>query len=78
MNWHTSQSIYPWSQQIIVDDMDLRGHDADAEDKIEKEADDMASRGLIPKNVWDQKPIDGKATVAKVNALAEKLKIHPQ
>ena len=65
------------SRQIIVDDMDLRGHDAGAEDKIEKEADDMAIRGLIPQKVWDQKPLGSKATVIKVYPLAEKLKIHP-
>jgi len=57
--------------------MDLRGHDAGAEDKIEKEADDMAIRGLIPQKVWDQKPLGSKATVLKVYTLAEKLKIHP-
>lgn len=65
------------SKRIIVDDLDLRRHDADAEDEIENEADEMTRHGLIPKKVWDNKPIEGKATAAKVYALAEKLKIHP-
>ncbi|MBW2663407.1 MAG: transcriptional regulator [Deltaproteobacteria bacterium] len=65
------------SKRIIVDDLDLRRHDAEAEDEIENEADKMTRHGLIPKKVWDNKPIEGKATAAKVYALSEKLKIHP-
>jgi HTH-type transcriptional regulator/antitoxin HigA len=65
------------SKRIIVDDLDLRRHDAEAEDEIENEADKMTRHGLIPKKVWDNKPIEGEATAAKVYALAEKLKIHP-
>jgi HTH-type transcriptional regulator/antitoxin HigA len=65
------------SERIIVDDLDLRRHDAEAEDEIEIEADEMTRHGLIPKKVWDSKPIKGKATTKRVYALAEKLKIHP-
>ena len=65
------------AKRIIVDDLDLRGHDPEIEDEIENEADEMTRHGLIPKKVWDNKPIEGKATAAKVYALAEKLKIHP-
>ncbi|MEA3415791.1 MAG: transcriptional regulator [Thermodesulfobacteriota bacterium] len=65
------------AKRIIVDDLDLRRHDAEAEDEIENEADKMTRHGLIPKKVWDNKPIEGKATAAKVYALSEKLKIHP-
>ncbi|MEN8807548.1 MAG: transcriptional regulator [Desulfobacterales bacterium] len=65
------------SDRIIIDDLDLRGHDAESEDKIEKEADEMTRDGLIPKKVWERNPIKGKVTAAKVNALAEQLKIHP-
>ena len=49
----------------------------EAEDIIEKEADEMARNGLIPKRIWDRKQISGKASTAEVYALAEKLKIHP-
>lgn len=65
------------SDRIIIDDLDLRGHDAESEDKIEKEADEMTRDGLIPKKVWERNPIRGKVTAAKVYALAEQLKIHP-
>lgn len=65
------------SGRIIVDDLDLSGHDAKSEDIVEKVADRMTRDGLIPKKVWDKKPIEGKATAAAVNRLAEKLKIHP-
>ena len=65
------------SEPIIIDDLDYRRHDTAPEDKIEKEADEMTRDGLIPKKVWDSKPIKSKATTKKVYALAEKLKIHP-
>jgi len=57
--------------------LDLRRHDAESEDKNEKEADEMTRDGLIPKKVWERNPIKGKVTAAKVYALAEQLKIHP-
>jgi HTH-type transcriptional regulator/antitoxin HigA len=65
------------SDQIIIDDLDLRGHDAAPENKIEKEADEMSRNGLIPKKVWEKNPIEDKVTAAEVYTLAEKLKIHP-
>ena len=65
------------SDRVIIDDLDLSGNDVAGEDKIESEADEMASDGLIPKKIWQQRPIEGKATAAKVYALAEQLKIHP-
>jgi HTH-type transcriptional regulator/antitoxin HigA len=65
------------SDRIIIDDLDLRTHDAESEDKNEKEADEMTRDGLIPKKVWEKNPIKGKVTAAKVYALAEQLKIHP-
>jgi len=65
------------SDRIIVDDLDLRGKEAEEKDVIEKEADEMTRDGLIPKKVWDRKPIADKATIAEVKTLAAKLKIHP-
>lgn len=65
------------SKRIIIDDLDLQGHDAASEDKIEKEADKMARAGLIPRTTWEKNLIEGKVTAAKVYALAEKLKVHP-
>jgi len=65
------------SDRIIVDDLDLRGHDAENEDKIEKEADELAKAGLIPKKIWGKKPFKGKVTPDAVRKLSEALKIHP-
>lgn len=65
------------TERLIIDDLDLRGKKIEAEDIIEKEADEMTRNGLIPKRVWDRKPISEKASAKEVYALAEKLKIHP-
>jgi len=65
------------SDRLIIDDLDLRSKKFETEDIIEKEADEMTRGGLIPKRVWDKKPISGKASEQEVCALAEKLKIHP-
>ena len=65
------------AEPIIVDDLDLRGHDVEAEDKIENEADDLARNALISDRIWNKRPIGPKATTEKLYALAEKLKIHP-
>ncbi|WP_373498298.1 transcriptional regulator [Desulfococcus sp.] len=65
------------SDRIIVDDLDLRGHDVETEDKTEKEADEMAKAGLIPNNVWEKRPTVGVVTPDAVRKLSEELKIHP-
>jgi HTH-type transcriptional regulator/antitoxin HigA len=65
------------SDRIIVDDLDLRGHDAENEDKIEKEADELAKAGLIPKKIWEKKPFKGGVAPDAVRKLSEELKIHP-
>ena len=65
------------AEPITVDDLDLRGHDVEAEDKIENEADDLARNALISDRIWNKRPIGPKATTEKLYALAEKLKIHP-
>ena len=65
------------STRIIVDDLDLRQYEAVMEDIIENEADEMTQDGLIPKKVWDKKPLGNTATAEEVYALAEQLKIHP-
>ncbi len=65
------------SDWLIVDDLDPRGKEVEAENIIEKEADEMTRDGLIPKKDWDRKPIADKATTAEVYTLAAKLRIHP-
>ena len=63
--------------RLIVDDLDLRGHNRDSEDDRENEADEMASKALIPKSYWPE--LDGGKVprAADVLSLAAKLKIHP-
>ncbi len=65
------------AERIIIDDLDLKGHDADREDRTEKEADEMTREGLIPKKIWDKNPLKGETTADKISALAEKLRVHP-
>ncbi|MDY6839696.1 MAG: transcriptional regulator [Thermodesulfobacteriota bacterium] len=65
------------SDRLIIDDLDLRGREGEADDIMEKEADEMTTDGLIPKRIWDKRPIAGKATSSEVYTLAAKLKIHP-
>jgi HTH-type transcriptional regulator/antitoxin HigA len=63
--------------KMFVDDLDLRGHEVEVADTKEKQADDMAIEALIPRKIWQQHPIQGKATGPKIQALAEWIKIHP-
>jgi len=65
------------SDRLIIDDLDFRGKKVEIEDIIEKEADEMTRNGLIPKRIWDRKPISDKASTEEVYALAKKIKIHP-
>lgn len=65
------------SDRLIIDDLEFRGKKVGTEDIIEEEADEMTHNGLIPKRVWDRKPISGMALTQEVYALAEKLKVHP-
>ncbi len=63
--------------EIIVDDFDLRGHEAEIEDEKEKEADEMAMEALIPQKIWNKSRILDKATASQIESVAEQLKIHP-
>ncbi len=62
---------------MFFDDFDLRGHKAETVDRREDQADEMAMEALIPKKIWREKPIRGRATGEKIQNLAETLKIHP-
>ena len=63
--------------KLFIDDLDLRGHEAEVTDTKEKQADAMAIEAMIPRKIWKQNPIQGKATGPKIQAMAERLKIHP-
>jgi HTH-type transcriptional regulator / antitoxin HigA len=64
-------------EQIIVDDLDLRKHEAHMGNGTEKEADDLALEAMIPRKFWDQIRYWNIPTTADVLALSEKLRIHP-
>ena len=65
------------TDRLIIDDLDLRRKRTAPEDMIEKEADEIARNGLIPKLIWNKKPLSAKTKTVEIYALAEKLKIHP-
>ncbi|MBW2615335.1 MAG: ImmA/IrrE family metallo-endopeptidase [Deltaproteobacteria bacterium] len=64
-------------KQIIVDDLDLRKHDLNGLDTVEKEADELASSSLIPNKYWKQISSMDPISSDSVKETAEKLKIHP-
>ncbi|MDO9515071.1 MAG: ImmA/IrrE family metallo-endopeptidase [Syntrophales bacterium] len=63
--------------RLIVDDLDLRGHNKNNEDHIENEADDVASKALIPKQYWPLLDAEKVPKTTDLLSLAVKLKIHP-
>jgi HTH-type transcriptional regulator/antitoxin HigA len=65
------------AQPVIVDDLELRRRDEKTEDKIEKEADELAMEALIPEKYSRRENIDELATGKALNAMANKWKIHP-
>lgn len=73
---HVSKHLSPLDP-IIINDLDLRGNEVATENIIVKEADEMTRDGLIPKKVWDRKPVKGRITTLEVYSMAKKLKIHP-
>ena len=65
------------SNEIIIDDLDLRGHEAEIEDRKEQEADRLAEEALIPRTMIEKSFFAEHASASEVEALAEKIKIHP-
>ena len=65
------------AEPIIVDDLDLPGHNTELEDRIENEADEFARNALIPDRLWKSRQVGGKTTAEKLRAMAEEWKIHP-
>jgi len=64
-------------KQIIVDDFDLRKVEGDGMDRVEQEADELASSSLIPKRYWERISAVDPISSEEVKAMAERLKIHP-
>jgi HTH-type transcriptional regulator/antitoxin HigA len=65
------------NNEIIIDDLDLRGHEAEIEDRKEQEADQLAEEALIPRTMSEKSFFTEHASASEVEALAEKTKIHP-
>jgi HTH-type transcriptional regulator/antitoxin HigA len=65
------------TNEIIIDDLDLRGHETEIEDQKEREADRLAEEALIPKGMVEKSFFAGHASASEVEAVAERLKIHP-
>lgn len=62
---------------IIIDDLDPHDRKTENEEQIEKEANEMAMRALIPSKVWSTWTSQRPRSADEVRALAEKLRIHP-
>lgn len=58
--------------QAIFDNLDEKGTD-----KIEREANALASDSLIPKSVWRNAKLTAQSSVGDVKSFAERLRIHP-
>lgn len=65
------------NNEIIIDDLDLRGHEAEIGDRKEQEADRLAEEALIPRTMIEKSFFTEHASASEVEALAEKIKIHP-
>jgi HTH-type transcriptional regulator/antitoxin HigA len=65
------------SKEIIIDDMDLRGHKAEVEDPMEREADRVAEEAFIPCGTVKQSFFGKHPSTTELESLANSLKIHP-
>lgn len=63
--------------EFIIDDMDMRGHKAEIEDKRELDADRLAEEALVPKDEINNAFLEKPVSSAEIDAVANKLKIHP-
>jgi HTH-type transcriptional regulator/antitoxin HigA len=63
--------------EMIVDDLDLRGHRAEAEDRHEREADYLAEEALVPRRALAGVSSGRQISAAEVEALANALRVHP-
>ncbi len=64
------------TERFIVDDLDLRINEIDEDNKIEKEADELASEALISRQVWEKRSLESKNKIESIYSLASELKIH--
>jgi HTH-type transcriptional regulator/antitoxin HigA len=74
---HVMKHLTKQSDDIFIDDFDLRGHEAEVADQKEAEADKLAQNALIPEKIWKKAPVSSRASVANLEEFSDKLKIHP-
>lgn len=74
---HVAKHLSLGKNEIIIDDLDLRGLQSTPEDVQEQEADKIAQEALIPNKFWKSFKVTGTIKSRQVLALAVKLKIHP-
>jgi len=73
---HISKHLSGNSSEIIIDDLDLRGYENDAEDTKEQEADSMAQEALIPSDYMKTLNLAEGISSMQVKELAEKWNVH--
>jgi HTH-type transcriptional regulator/antitoxin HigA len=76
---HLSKHLGINNDGLIIDDLDLRKYGDGKEDKLERQADDLAQEALIPSEFWAnigfaQDNVLGQPSILE---FADKLKIHP-
>jgi len=74
---HVAKHLSHDDDEIIIDDLDLRGHEAELKDRKEQEADKIAEEALIPNKFWKSFNAEGKISPKAVKPFAEQLKINP-
>lgn len=65
------------SKEIIIDDLDLRGHKAEVGDRKEREADCTAEEAFIPRGTVEESFFGKHSSAYELESLANGLKIHP-
>ncbi len=75
---HIGRHLKKDGNEIFIDDLDIRGHEAEVINQKEQEADEWAQNALIPRNIWEESPFrkQMKPSLSEVMTLAEQLEIH--
>ena len=74
---HIIKHLSKNKREVIIDDLDLRGHQSEIKDKIEGEADDLAKKALIPEEYWQKFVAQENITNKAVREFSKQIKIHP-
>ena len=69
---HVSLHLDCDENELFIDDLSLTG-----EDPLEDEADTLAQDTLIPPQLWETSPVEGRATILAVYTFARAVNVHP-